>query len=76
LRIKEERGVGLKATDQWCVPLTRDEHIQVHTVGSRKECEWFRERGVECYELAIALWTNRHNEDAMLKVIIKHRGLG
>jgi hypothetical protein len=69
LRIKAERGVGMKATDKWCVPLTRDEHDEVHKVGSRKEASWFKTRGIDCYVLANALWFNRGDICAMRKVI-------
>lgn len=48
LRIAEERGVGMKATDRWCVPLTHEEHMEVHRVGSRKEKQWFKDRGIDC----------------------------
>ena len=59
LRVAQERGVGLKATDRWCVPLTREEHNEVHRLGSRKEEQWFVKRGVACYALAYALWANK-----------------
>jgi hypothetical protein len=69
LRIKDERGVGMKATDRWAVPLTRDEHQRVHEVGSRMEEQWFAERGIDAVALAIALWTLRGDLDAMRRVI-------
>lgn len=74
LRVKGERGVGLKATDRWAVPLTPDEHRDVHTVGSRKEEAWFKQRGLDCYALTYALWSNRYSEDSMLAVLAAHRG--
>jgi hypothetical protein len=76
LRIKDERGVGLKASDRWAVPLTTDEHVAgpdcVHSVGSRQETAWFRERGVDCLKLAAELWDARHSLAAMERVIAKH----
>ena len=75
LRVKGERGVGLKATDKWAVPLTRDEHDEVHKVGSRKEEAWFAARGISnCYELASALWAAGKSRDLMLRVLEAHRG--
>ena len=73
LRIKGERGVGLKATDQWAVPLTHHEHVICHSIGSKVECQWFRDRGVEVIELAKALWTNRHSEETMMRILLHHR---
>lgn len=74
LRISKERGVGMKATDKWAVPLTPEEHREVHKVGSRAEAAWFRKRGIQnVYELAAGLWANKHSEEAMLRVIQAHR---
>lgn len=78
LRVKAERGVGQKATDRWTVPLTPGEHTRdsdaVHRVGSRQEAAWFKARGIaNVYELAAALWANRHSEEAMLRVLLAHR---
>lgn len=73
LRVKAERGIGLRATDRWCVPLLRSEHDEVHKVGSRKEEAWFTARGIACYELANALWQNRGNLGAMERIVEAHR---
>jgi hypothetical protein len=69
LRIKKERGIGLKATDQWAIPLTRDEHEACHKVGGRREQEWFEKRGVDCYAVARALWANKGDVARMQKII-------
>ena len=74
LKIKGERGVGLKATDRWAVPLTRDEHVDVEKLASKREEAWFTARGIACYELAAALWSNRHNVETMAAVLEAHRG--
>jgi hypothetical protein len=72
LRIKAERGVGLRASDKWALPLTPEEHRSVHKVGSRREADWFRVRGIDCYHLAAALWSNRHDLQAMYRVLLVH----
>src|SRR6516165_4104065 len=41
LMIKDERGVGMKATDRWVIPLTWDEHAELHTHGSKEHDTWF-----------------------------------
>ena len=71
LRIKGERGVGLRATDRWCLPLTREEHMEVHRVGSRREEQWFLDRGVQCHVLARALWNQRQRGLVALEKIIE-----
>lgn len=67
--IKEERGVGLRATDRWCVPLTREEHRQVHTIGSREEVGWFLDRGVDSRALARALWDASGDLELMEQIV-------
>lgn len=74
LRVSNERGIGLKATDRWAVPLTRDEHEECHLVGSRKEEEWFLARGVDVYSLANALWQASGNMEKMIKILEAHHG--
>jgi hypothetical protein len=72
LRVKEERGVGLRATDRWCVPLTREEHRLVHTVGSRLEEDWFAERGVDARKLAEDLWKATGDLVRMSEIVEEH----
>lgn len=76
LRVSNERGVGLKATDRWAVPLTRDEHEECHRVGSRVEEAWFLNRGIDVYSLANALWQATGNLGLMRKVLEAHRDQG
>lgn len=73
LRCAGGRGVSLKAEDRWALPLTRDEHRQVHTRGSKMEFEWFKSRGVNCLDLAAALWRAFPDEEKMLRVLQAHR---
>lgn len=74
LRVSNERGVGLKATDRWAIPLCRRHHEECHTVGSRKEEEWFLAREIDCYGLANSLWQNTSDDlGRMLKVMEAHR---
>lgn len=69
LRLIEERGVGMKATDRWALPLTRAEHYGVHSVGSQLEVAWFSARNCNCYFLAAALWDawNEEGYDEMCR---------
>lgn len=56
LRMVAERGVGMRATDRWALPLTRAEHWGVHSIGSSLEVQWFKVRGIYCLALATVLW--------------------
>lgn len=74
LQVKGERGMGLRARDKWCVPLTRDEHDHLHSVGSRNELAWFKAHGIENpYKLAQALWKASPNLQKMKDVVEAHR---
>ena len=53
--------MGMKAGDEWCVPLCRFHHTHggnecVHHVGSKHELEWFAERGIDATALAKSLY--------------------
>ena len=69
LRLTGERGVGMKATDRWAIPLTPEEHRDVHTVGSSKEEQWFYDRGLLCYILARRLWDKKDDFEAMERIV-------
>jgi hypothetical protein len=69
-----ERGVGMRATDRWVVPLTRAEHDELHRISSRLEEAWFLERGIEVFELANALAVNTGDLERMLRVMQAHVG--
>jgi hypothetical protein len=69
------RGVGMRATDRWTVPLLRHEHDELHRISSRLEEAWFRERGVDdVIELAAALYANTGDLERMWKVQQAHMG--
>lgn len=72
LKIKDERGVGMRATDRWALPLTRAEHMDLERLGSRREEAWFAARGIACYQLAEALWAQNHSIEAMYRVLFAH----
>lgn len=77
LQSSGERGMSLRATDQWAVPLCFKHHTGddgVHRVASRREPEWFGERGIDAVWLAKALWNSRGDLAAMTKIVLAHRG--
>ena len=72
LRCAGGRGIGLKAEDRWTVPMTRREHSDCHLVGSKRELEWFAERGIDVTALATELWEASGNLDQMTNIIRKY----
>jgi len=70
-----ERGVFLRATDRWAVPLCRHHHRDLESVGSRNELAWFARYGVEPISLAVSLWNARGDLSKMGLVIVGHKQL-
>lgn len=69
-----ERGMGLRSTDKWTVPLCRGDHDDVESVGSRNEIRWFQMHGVDDpLALAEALWSATGDLPTMLKIVQAHR---
>jgi hypothetical protein len=75
LKCTGERGIGMKSSNKWAVPLCHECHMYgVERVGSTKEAAWFLEKGIYCLDLAASLHANSHSVEAMAKVLIAHKG--
>ena len=72
LRIKAERGMGMRATDRWAIPLSRYEHNLCHCIGSKHEEAWFRSKGVNAIRLANELWEATGDLEAMTLIVAKY----
>lgn len=71
---RKERGVGMRATDKFGVPLSRIPHDELERIGSRHEWEWFEARGIaDPYTLALALWAASGDIDKGFKIVNAHR---
>lgn len=72
-----ERGMGLRSSDKWAVPLcgpqSQDCHGEIERHGSKNEIDWFNSFGVDPHELARGLWANKGDREAMLRVLLAHR---
>jgi hypothetical protein len=71
-----ERGMGLRSTDKWSVPMCHTCHMEVERVGSRNEQAWFSVRGIYASLLAMDLWGNTGDLRRMERVLVAHRELG
>jgi hypothetical protein len=54
IRYAQPRGISLKVSDEFTVPLCAIHHHQIHTTG--KEREWWEERNIDPLKAAAALW--------------------
>ena len=71
----KERGVGLRATDRWGIPMAWDTHMEIERIGSRKETQWFMDRGVDPHDLAVSLWNGTGDLERMCRILMAHRDL-
>jgi hypothetical protein len=58
LRFAQTRGLGLKVSDEFTVPLCRGHHRELHRAGN--EPQWWSARGVDALDAARKLWTETH----------------
>jgi hypothetical protein len=58
LRFAQGRGLGLKVSDEFTVPLCRGHHREVHRAGN--EPGWWMNSGVDACRLARKLWIETH----------------
>jgi hypothetical protein len=58
MRFVQGRGLGLKVSDEFTVPLCRGHHREVHSTGS--EPQWWQNAGVDPLVIAHELWTKTH----------------
>jgi hypothetical protein len=55
LRFAQVRGLGLKVSDEFSVPLCRGHHREVHRAGN--EAQWWENVGIDALAIAHKLWT-------------------
>ena len=61
VRYAQTRGLSLKVSDEFTVPLCAIHHHQIHTTG--KEQEWWRERNIDPLIVASDLWRKSRERD-------------
>jgi hypothetical protein len=65
----KERGIGLKPTDRYVVPLTHEEHMACHAVASTGEEMWFASYGVDAISMAEKLWEAGDDIQKMRRIV-------
>jgi hypothetical protein len=69
-----ERGMGMRSTDRWAIPLRHDPHMELERQGSRNEVAWLQARGIaDPLALAEALWAASGDLERMTKIVSAHR---
>src|SRR5204863_1226388 len=58
LRFAQPRGLGLKVSDEFTVPLCRSHHRDLHQ--TRNEMRWWAQFGIQPKSIAYELWTQSH----------------
>lgn len=65
----KERGMSRKAADKYAICLCVIDHHALHEAGNEEE--FLMKRGVPGRELALALWAERGDPDAMWRVAFR-----
>ena len=60
IRHAQPRGLGLKVSDEFTVPLCATHHHHIH--GTMREREWWQERNVDPLTIARALWQESQSD--------------
>lgn len=77
IKTSGQRGMGMRSPDRFAVPMCPECHLQgVERAGSKNEIAWFRKRGIEALDLAVALWTATGSLPQMTKIVIEHKRRG
>ena len=58
LRFAQPRGLGLKVSDEFTVPLCRSHHRDLHRTNN--ETRWWAQFGIQPMNIAYKLWTKTH----------------
>jgi hypothetical protein len=58
LRFAQPRGLGLKVSDEFTVPLCRAHHREVHR--AEIELNWWKTAGIDAIDIARELWSETH----------------
>jgi hypothetical protein len=61
LRFAQPRGIGLKVSDEFTVPLCRGHHRQLHQAGN--EVTWWENLQIDALATAKDLWKQTHKKD-------------
>ena len=61
LRFAQPRGIGLKVSDEFTVPLCRGHHRQLHQAGN--EVRWWENLQIDALATAKDLWKQTHTKD-------------
>ena len=61
VRYAQSKGLSLKVSDEFTVPLCAIHHRQIHTIG--KEREWWQERNIDPLIVASRLWQQSREQD-------------
>jgi hypothetical protein len=62
LRFAQPRGIGLKVSDEFTVPLCRGHHRQLHQAGN--EVTWWENLHIDALAIAKDLWKQSHTKHA------------
>lgn len=70
----QERGMSVRSTDKWGVPLCPIHHEEIEKAGTRREVDTFKRWGIEdVHAVAVSLWSAA-DINAMLRIVLSNKG--
>lgn len=70
-----ERGMGLRSTDRWGIPLCMIHHEEIERAGTRNERSLCQKWGFDPHDLATALWGRTGFQEGMIRIVLSVGGL-
>jgi hypothetical protein len=72
IRYAQPRGISLKVSDEFTVPLCAIHHQQIHTTGDERS--WWQERNIDPLKVASALWRQNREQQQPVLASVEHSG--
>ncbi|MBM4073869.1 MAG: DUF968 domain-containing protein [Planctomycetes bacterium] len=63
------RGMGMRNTDRWAIPICRKHHDEAHAAGDDEA--YLAQHGVDARALASSLWASRDDVEGMRRVVFR-----
>ena len=68
-----ERGMAVRSTDRYALPMCTLHHGAVEAVGAKRETKYFQDLGFDPIELAQDLWSATGDLPKMVRILTAHR---
>jgi hypothetical protein len=74
VRFAQSKGLGLKVSDEFTVPLCGIHHSDIHTTGDERS--WWKVRNIDPLEVALKLWEESRRSAGFVSSAVASPGSG